>query len=276
MRNRPLPGVRDLRPDNRSGRPALDQHRSYRGGKMHDRRLEQSNHMGGLNRPRLALGDDMMLRRRTQRLSGRGRNVGRRGESAAHECRRDHQLGDGGTGGNRRGKSHCEIAQIVEEREHRDRTLAVLLSEPSPRAEQERFHGRLRDLHLLRYGRVAEPVDFAQQKNALMAVSQLAEGLSHRLVFFMNLDTILRRLGIQRERDRLVIRHRACALPGAIGIDRKVARNAEEPAPEGRPGLKRVDSGDGTRQGLLTNVLGIFACRHQMTAEPIQRVTMPP
>src|SRR5437763_13813452 len=102
-----------------------------------------------------------------------------------------------------------------------------------------------------------------------MILGQLAERLGDRLMLFNRLDAIVRGLAIERERDGLLIGHRAGPLLGSIRIDGEIARDAEEPASECGPRLEGIHTCNSACEGLLADIFRVLTICHEVAAEAI-------
>jgi hypothetical protein len=176
--------------------------------------------------------------------------------------------------GSRTGGAQNELTNPRQKCQCWSSALVVLLFESSPGAEEKGFYRRLAHVKLFGDGGIAHALDLTQHQHALVALRQLAHRLNDRLVFLGDLYPVLWRLGEELDRHGLVVRHSHSALLAAVRIDGEIARNAEQPAAEGRIRLEAADTRHGPRQRFLAHILGVLAVPGQVVAEPKQRVAM--
>jgi hypothetical protein len=130
------------------------------------------------------------------------------------------------------------------------------------------------DVQSLPYVGIAQALNLTEQENPALALSQAAQRPPNNLMVLSYLNRFLRALHLQRQRCHLPLDQGAVPLPVPKEVDGDIARNAEEPATEGRAMLQGVEPIDGPEQALLADVLGILSVRHQVTAEAVQVVGM--
>jgi hypothetical protein len=119
--------------------------------------------------------------------------------SRYHGRREDDLWSRGDTSGHGSEKAGKQLPHSNEPRQPTWAGLAlhILLSKTPARSKQERFHSRLAHVQPVRDLGVAQTFDLAEQQDPLVALRQLAQSLSNRLILLPRLHAILRTFHVQ-------------------------------------------------------------------------------
>ncbi|HEX6506693.1 MAG TPA: hypothetical protein VF221_03585 [Chloroflexota bacterium] len=148
--------------------------------------------------------------------------------------------------------------------------LAVLLTQSTPGTKQQCLYSGLAYVQLARDVRIAQSFHLTQHQHALMAPAELTECDSDGFSLFARLHPLMRAALMLRQGGHIFVGKRADALFASERINREVPGDAEKPASKCAARLERVDARHSARQGLLADILSVFAARHQVAAEAIQ------